>query len=240
MATTNKDVQSHSSSSSDKSLPPWLVAFPELRKLNDPVWQEVARRAKEVVVPAGETVFKEGDACKNYILVVNGATRVFKEFENGREMLLYRLQGGETCSLTTSMLLAGGVYPAKAMTEAETHAILIPVKDFDAAFDGSKGFRDFVCRVFGGRVRDLIMLLESITARNVDIRLARWLIDNSGTDGYVDASHRELAFELGTAREVVSRHLKEFEDRGWLRRSRKQIDILDNTALEHYVNGYTT
>ncbi|WP_455219827.1 Crp/Fnr family transcriptional regulator [Kaarinaea lacus] len=238
MATTNKDMSI--TTRSDKSLPAWLVAFPELRKVTDPVWQEVARRAKEVVVPAGETVFMEGDACKNYILVVNGATRVFKEFENGREMLLYRLQGGETCSLTTSMLLAGGVYPAKAVTEAETHAILIPVKDFDAAFDGSKGFRDFVCRVFGGRVRDLIMLLESITARNVDIRLARWLLDNSANDNFVETSHRELAFELGTAREVISRHLKEFEDRGWVKRSRKQIDILDQTALDNYIRGYSS
>ena len=238
MATTNKDMSI--TTSPDKSLPAWLVAFPELRKVTDPVWQEVARRAKEVVVPAGETVFMEGDACKNYILVVNGATRVFKEFENGREMLLYRLQGGETCSLTTSMLLAGGVYPAKAVTEAETHAILIPVKDFDAAFDGSKGFRDFVCRVFGGRVRDLIMLLESITARNVDIRLARWLLDNSANDNFVETSHRELAFELGTAREVISRHLKEFEDRGWVKRSRKQIDILDQTALDNYIRGYSS
>ena len=238
MATTNKDMSI--TTSPDKSLPAWLVAFPELRKVTDPVWQEVARRAKEVVVPAGDTVFIEGDACKNYILVVNGATRVFKEFENGREMLLYRLQGGETCSLTTSMLLAGGVYPAKAVTEAETHAILIPVKDFDAAFDGSKGFRDFVCRVFGGRVRDLIMLLESITARNVDIRLARWLLDNSANDNFVETSHRELAFELGTAREVISRHLKEFEDRGWVKRSRKQIDILDQTALDNYIRGYSS
>lgn len=238
MATTNKDMSI--TTRSDKSLPAWLVAFPELRKVTDPVWQEVARRAKEVVVPAGETVFMEGDACKNYILVVNGATRVFKEFENGREMLLYRLQGGETCSLTTSMLLAGGVYPAKAVTEAETHAILIPVKDFDAAFDGSKGFRDFVCRVFGGRVRDLIMLLESITARNVDIRLARWLLDNSANDNFVETSHRELAFELGTAREVISRHLKEFEDRGWVKRSRKQIDILDQSALDNYIRGYSS
>ena len=236
MATTttpNGSLSSHS----DKSLPAWLVAFPELRKVVDPVWQEVARRAKEVVVPTGQPVFMEGDACKNYILVVNGATRVYKEFENGREMLLYRLQGGETCSLTTSMLLAGGVYPAKAVTEAETHAILIPVKDFDAAFDGSKGFRDFVTRVFGGRVRDLIMLLESITSRNVDIRLARWLLDNSGSESFVEASHRELAFELGTAREVVSRYLKEFENKGWVQRSRKQIDIIDKPALEKYING---
>ena len=77
MATTSHpDINS---SHSDKSLPAWLVAFPELRKVTDPVWQEVARRAKEVVVPAGQPVFMEGDACKNYILVVNGATRVYKE-----------------------------------------------------------------------------------------------------------------------------------------------------------------
>ena len=84
------------------------------------------------------------------------------------------------------------------------------------------------------------MLLESITARNVDIRLARWLLDNSANDNFVETSHRELAFELGTAREVISRHLKEFEDRGWVKRSRKQIDIIDQAALEHYIRGYSS
>ena len=218
-------------------LPDWVKAFPELDNLDDPEWVEVASRANEVTLPAEYEVFREGSVCKNYIFVINGATRVYKGFESGREIVLYRLHQGETCSLTTSVLLAGGRYPASAVTEAETHAVLIPSRDFHKVFNASRVFRDYVCRVFGGRIRDMIMLLEAVTMRNVNIRLARWLLDNRSESGIVEASHRELAYELGTAREVISRHLREFERQGWVSLSRKSIEVIDIPAMEGLLNG---
>ena len=219
------------------NLPEWVKLFPELDKEDDPEWIDVATHAVEVKLPEGYEVFREGDVCKNYIFVLNGATRVYKSFESGREMVLYRLQQGETCSLTTSVLLAGGKYPANAVTEAKTHAVLIPAKDFHRVFNSSTVFRDYVCRVFGGRIRDMIMLLEAVTMRNVNVRLARWMLSHSSEDNMVEASHRELAFELGTAREVISRHLREFEKQGWVNLSRKNIELLDITAMEDLVSG---
>ncbi len=210
--------------------PVWVRKFPDLYEVDDPTWIEVAQNAKHAVVPANYRVFREGDPCRNYILVLDGATRVFKSFETGREMVLYRLQGGQTCILTTSVLLAGGMYPADALTDAETEVVLIPAADFHRAFDLSKGFRDYVCRSFGGRIRQLIMLLEAVVIRHVDVRLARWMLANH-SNGEVVCSHRELAFELGTAREVVSRQLKDFEKQGWVSLSRKSIRILDAGAL---------
>lgn len=218
-------------------LPEWVRSFPELDSIDDPEWVEIATRASEVVLPANTEVFREGDHCKNYIFVINGATRVYKGFESGREIVLYRLQQGETCSLTTSVLLAGGRYPANAITEAETHAVLIPARDFHKVFNSSRVFRDYVCRVFGGRIRDMIMLLEAVTMRNVNVRLARWLLNNRSPDNTVEASHRELAFELGTAREVISRHLREFDKQGWVNLSRKNIEITDIAGLESLLSG---
>lgn len=218
-------------------LPEWVSKFPLLKDVKDDAWIQTARNAKEVTLPADYEVFHDGDPCENYIFVVNGATRVFKAFENGREMLLYRLQAGETCSLTTSILLAGGKYTASAMTEAETHAVIIPIAVFHDTFDKSKGFRDFVCSTFGGRIRDFIMLLESIATRNVDVRLARYLLENKSADNTVETSHKVLAFELGTAREVVSRHLKDFESNGWVSLSRKNIQLLQPDAMEQLVSG---
>lgn len=224
-------------SESNTSLPTWLKCFPTLCTETDPVWVEVVNRAKEVVLPAGQGVFREGDDCNQYIFVLAGATRVYKSFESGREMVLYRLQAGETCSLTTSVLLAGGKYPANAVTEKETRAVLIPVRDFHAAFDQSKLFRDYVCSTFGGHVRDLVMLLEAVSMRHVDVRLARWLLDNRKDSGTVEASHRELAFELGTAREVISRHLKDFESRGWVALQRRNIALKNIPEMRALVSG---
>ena len=192
---------------------------------------------KEIVVPAGTTVFSDGEVCQNYIMVLEGITRVYKTFENGREMLLYRVNTGETCSLTTSILLAGGKYTASAITETECRAMVIPVQLFHEAFDQSKGFRDFVCSNFGGRIRDFILLLESIATRHVDVRLARWMLENKSDDNQIEVSHKALAFELGTVREVVSRHLKEFEENGWVKLSRANIELLDLNSMHLLIEG---
>mgnify|MGYP001548867675 FL=1 len=218
-------------------LPEWVKTFPELERLDDPEWIEVASRAETVVLPPDYEVFREGDECRNYIFVLDGATRVYKSFESGREMVLYRLNKGETCSLTTSVLLAGGRYPANAVTEMETRAVLIPEKEFHRIFNSSREFRDYACCVFGGRIRDMIMLLEAVTNRNVNIRLARWLLENRSPEDTVEASHRELAFELGTAREVISRHLRDFEKNTWVRLSRKNVELLDIQAMHDLVGG---
>ena len=218
-------------------LPEWVKTFPELETVDDPEWIEVASRAETVVLPPDYEVFREGDECRNYIFVLDGATRVYKSFESGREMVLYRLNKGETCSLTTSVLLAGGRYPANAVTEMETRAVLIPEKEFHRIFNSSREFRDYVCRVFGGRIRDMIMLLEAVTNRNVNIRLARWLLENRSPEDTVEASHRELAFELGTAREVISRHLRDFEKNTWVKLSRKNVELLDIQAMHDLVGG---
>jgi len=218
-------------------LPEWVSKFPLLNDVNDDAWVQTANSAKEVTLPAKYEVFHDGDPCENYIFVVDGATRVYKSFENGREMLLYRLQAGETCSLTTSILLAGGKYTANAMTEAETRAVIIPIHIFHDTFDKSKGFRDFVCSTFGGRIRDFILLLESIATRNVDVRLARYLLENQSNVNTVEASHKVLAFELGTAREVVSRHLKDFEANGWVSLSRKSIELIKTDEMGQLVAG---
>ncbi|MBN4063253.1 Crp/Fnr family transcriptional regulator [Cardiobacterium sp. AH-315-I02] len=222
---------------SDVSLPEWVNHFPDLKGVDDEIWRQVASAAKEVVLPAGTAVFNDGDACENYIMMLEGITRVYKTFENGREMLLYRVNVGETCSLTTSILLAGGKYTASAITETECRAMVIPVQRFHHAFDQSKGFRDFVCAAFGGRIRDFIMLLESIATRNVDVRMARWLTENKSGNNHVEISHKALAFELGTAREVVSRHLKEFEENGWIKLSRANIELIDLDAMHLLIDG---
>ncbi len=221
----------------DVKVPAWVNYFPALIDVKDAIWIQTASGAKEVVLPKGYEVFRDGDKCENYIMVLEGITRVYKSFENGRDMLLYRVTQGGTCSLTTSILLAGGKYTASAVTESECRAMIIPIHIFHKTFDDSKGFRDFVCATFGGRIRDFILLLESIATRNVDVRMARWMLENKSEAGQLEVSHKALAYELGTVREVVSRHLKEFEENGWVKLSRANIELIDLGAMHQLVEG---
>ena len=216
---------------------PWLDAFDTLRDLDDPVWRSVVAQARQTTIPADTTVFREGDACSNFVLVLQGRIKVSKSFESGREMVLYRIGRGDTCGLTISTLIAQSNYAADAIAEEETVVALIRDVYFQQAFDDSKGFRDFVCRSFGRRIGQLISLLETVMARSVDARLAAWLLAHVDDDYTVAATHRELGTELGTAREVVSRKLKSFEQNGWVDLSRRTINVLDQSALHALIDG---
>jgi CRP/FNR family transcriptional regulator len=213
----------------------WLSHFPELSGLDDTVWHKVLDAARPVELPAGTTVFRDGDGCQNYMFVIEGAVRVQKMAENGREIVLYRVKPGEACILTTSCLLSHQRYPAEGITEENLRAISIPVKLFDEGIAGSAGFRAFVFSSYGRRIADLILLVEDVAFGRMDIRLGQYLLDSMDDNGDVALTHQAMAAELGTAREVVSRQLKEFERRSWLKLGRGVINISDIGALKEHL-----
>lgn len=215
----------------------WLEAFPELSKLDDAVWNDVLDSARPVEIPAGTVVFRDGDGCQNYLIVVQGSVRVQKMAENGREIVLYRVHSGEACILTTSCLLSSQRYPAEGVTETDVRAISIPVPLFDAGITGSRGFRHFVFSSYGKRISELIMLVEDVAFGKMDIRLSQYLLDRAEQDEVI-RTHQEMAADLGTAREVVSRQLKEFERRGWVELSRGKISLVKRASLERHVSGH--
>jgi CRP/FNR family transcriptional regulator len=218
--------------------PAWLDFFPALKAVDDPAWTGAMQHAQERLIPANTRMFGSGEACNSFILIISGSVRVYMTFENGRDMVLYHLQSGECCSLTSSTLLSGTRYQAFGLTESETRIVLVSKQDFHAAFDQSTGFRQFVCAGLSGRINEMLLLLGGLGMRNIEARLARWLLDNRTESDCVAASHRELASELGTAREVISRHLKDFEKKGLVRLSRKFIELSDVAALDSRICSF--
>lgn len=215
----------------------WITAFPYLATLDDSAWQDAVDNAKVLNIPRRTQVFREGDDCASYILMLEGRVRVYKTSETGREITLYRVENKQTCVLTTAMLLGGELYPAAGITEIDSHAVVIPRDHFHHAFDNSSGFRRFVCAEYAGRICGIILLLEEVAFGQIDARLARWLLMQWVAGEPIAISHRELAVELGTAREVISRQLKDFENRGWLKMSRRSIDITSADALRNLAEG---
>jgi CRP/FNR family transcriptional regulator len=209
----------------------WWQRFPGLAELDEPAWCELRESARVITVPTATIVFRAGDACENYMLVLEGSVRVQKLAENGREITLYRLEGGDSCVLTTSCLLARERYPAEGVTETEVTAAVLPVADFFRALDQSPGFRRFVFTAYGQRLSDLILLVEEVAFGRIDQRLAARLLELDNGDGAVEATHQALAAELGTAREVVSRQLKDFERHGFIRLLRGRIEIVNSQAM---------
>lgn len=211
---------------------PWWNAFPTLKDIQDPKWRALMGNVREVTLPPGTAVFHAGETCRNYLFVLEGTVRVEKIAENGREIVLYRVGRGETCLLTTSCLLAKEHYPAEGVTETEVLAVALPEDLFHAAIAISPEFRAFVFASFSARMTDLISLVEAITFGHGDVRLARWLLESGSPPGEIVATHQQLAAELGTAREVVSRFLKEFERQGLVQLARGRIVITNRPGLE--------
>jgi CRP/FNR family transcriptional regulator len=213
--------------------PAWLTSFPMLEAIDDEAWLESLAEAVTLTVPAGEAVFREGDSCSNFLLVLDGAVRVQKLSDTGRELVLYRVEEGQSCILTTACMLGGRRYSAEAYTETEVHAVALPYSAFRRALDGSHGFREFVFGAYADRITELLMLIDAISFGRIDQRLASHLLEHADGEGKLQLTHQELARDLGTAREVVSRMLKEFERRGMVRLSRGLITLQDRAALSH-------
>jgi len=211
--------------------PDWLKHFPALAAIGDEAWREAAAEAMLLTVPAGEAVFREGDRCSNFLLVTDGAVRVQKLSENGREIVLYRVEEGQSCILTTACMLGGKAYDAEAYTETEVHAVALPFAAFQKALHGSQGFREFVFGAYSDRVTELLMLIDSISFGRIDRRLAVHLLEHADAEGELKLTHQELARDLGTAREVISRMLKDFERRGMVLLGRGRISLQDRSAL---------
>lgn len=207
------------------------AAFPGLAALDPAARHLLEASARPVRLPAGTTVFADGDACQAFLLVLEGCVRVQKVAETGREIVLYRVEPGQTCVLTTTCLLSQGVYGAEGVTETAVAGMALPPAAFQELMATSAAFRAFVFAAYATRVSDLLLLIEEVAFGRIDQRLAAVLLERAGTGDAVAATHHDLAVELGTAREVVSRQLKDFERRGLVALARGRVTLRDRAGV---------
>ena len=210
----------------------WTVGIPGLSALDQPTRSRLCALSRPMAAPAGTILFREGYACQSYLIVLSGQVRVQKLGENGREIVLYRVEEGETCIITTACLMSGADYDAEGIAETDIVAQALPMSGFQEMLAVSSSFRCFVFNAYGTRIADLLMLIEEVAFGRIDRRLAACLVQHARGGNAVNVTHQELAVELGTAREVVSRQLKEFERNGWVRLGRGHMDIENAKALE--------
>ncbi|MCG8494134.1 MAG: Crp/Fnr family transcriptional regulator [Sneathiellales bacterium] len=202
-----------------------------LNPLQEPDRAFLKQHCQRMTLPAGKTVFAPDMEAAHFILLANGSVKVSQTGQSGREIILYRIEGGDSCILTTSCLLSGEHYNAEAVTETEVTALLLPASSFNELIAKSVAFRQMVFANYATRIASLIHLVEEVTFEKIDSRLAHKLLILADPEETLDATHQILATELGSAREVISRHLKEFDRNGWIEVSRGQIKLLDKEAL---------
>lgn len=208
---------------------PWTARFPDLAGLATDDRALLLARTQSVELSPGATVFSPGAPCGAYLLVLDGSVRVQMIADTGREIVLYRVRRGESCVLTTACLVGEEVYSAEGIVEEPTAAVAVPRPIFDELMRRSDPFRRFVFAGFGRRVAEILATMQAAVFHRIDARLARHLAARD--ERPIVATHQELAGELGTAREVISRHLKAFERRGLVRLGRGTVEVLDRPGL---------
>lgn len=209
----------------------WNRYFPNFSPAADSAMARLMAQAKLMSLPAEQTIFQPGSLCGHYLLVLEGTVRVQIVTPSGREVLLYQVQSGNACILTTSCLLGGNRYPAFGITDQAVSALAISADDFHHAIGQSNVFRTFVFAGFAQRLAHVIGRMEELVEGDIDCMLARTLL-NSAADDRVRMTHQDIAVAIGSAREVVSRHLKRLEDKGWVKLARGSLDLLDRESLE--------
>jgi CRP/FNR family transcriptional regulator len=185
-------------------------------------------------VRAGTILFDARTPCGGFPLVLSGTVKVLQRYPNGRELPLYRVRPGESCLLSGSCLLGHSDYTASGIAETDVELLILPATDFHALIASDEAFRHHVFNLFGERLATVLSLVEAIAYQKLDQRLAALLLAKGDP---VHATHQALADELGSVREIVSRLLRSFEDRGWVDVARERIRIVDRAALAALAQG---
>jgi CRP/FNR family transcriptional regulator len=210
------------------------AAFGVLDRLEPELLDQLQMAGQEVQMPPGSWLFRLGDRCDGFGFVIDGSVKVSISSQSGREMVLYRVRPGESCTVTVSCLVNNRPYPAEGVAEDALAAVSIPRALFNDLLERSPVFRQLVLEIFGQRVNHLMELVNDVAFNKLDQRLAARLLELGPV---VMMTHQELAGELGTSREMVSRLLENFADQGLVTLGRKRIAIENPNLIERGLGG---
>ena len=181
-------------------------------------------------VPAGAMIFAEHQPCQGFPLLLEGNIKVVKQAASGRELMLYRVAPGGSCIITSSCLLGHSDYNARGIAESPLSLLLLPAPVFGQLMLDHAPFRDFVFHLFAERIGELMQLVEEVAFARLDQRLAKLLLARN--ESALNITHQQLADELGSVREIVSRLLKGFAEQGLVSLGREHLTITDRPRLQ--------
>lgn len=195
-------------------------------------------QATRRTLDAGTTVFREGDNCGGLAILVSGDVRVYRSGETGRQITLYRFGAGESCILTANCILSGGHFPAQAVVEETVEAFVVPQGVFRDWVDAFPAWRHWVFTLLGQRLAAVLTVVDEVAFRRLDARVAELLLRRREEAGdQLALTHQQIAAELGSSREVVSRLLADFAAAGDVGLSRGVVEIRHPEALARRARG---
>lgn len=179
---------------------------------------------------AGELVMDKGMPVEYIPLLLRGSLRIMRRDDDDRELLLYYLRAGETCASSLTCCMGQTTSEIEALAEEDTQVLAIPARFVDEWMEVYSEWKGFVMRIYHDRFQELLETIDAIAFHQLDERLMRYFserIDNQGGDPILKVSHQEIANDLHSSREVISRLLKQLEKNGAVRLGRNRVEVMD-------------
>ena len=190
--------------------------------------EEIATVGKLTEFSAGTVIMDVGQYVKLVPLVIEGAIKVSREDEDGHELFLYYLQGGQTCSMSFTCCMMNKKSEIRTIAEENTKMIGIPIRYVDEWMTKYQSWKNFVMQTYDFRMMELVRTIDSIAFHHMDERLLAYLDKKAKAthSKVINATHQEIAYDLNASREAVSRLLKQLENDGRVKLGRNKIELV--------------
>lgn len=207
--------------------------LPFFNFLNDEEKKLIETRGKYIKFAKGSSLLNNTDECLGLITVLYGQLRAYTVSEEGKEITLYRLIEGDTCIMSASCMLKDISFTISLTFEKDSQVFVIPTDIYDKLNQSYTQINDYTQKLINGRFSDVMWVFEQYVFTKMAFRLASSLIEQASlnNDNVVFVTHEELARDIGSAREVVTRMLKQFEEEKLIKLSRGKIEIIDLSRL---------
>jgi len=191
--------------------------------------QEINQVGTYREIEAGTEIIRTGEYIKSIPLLLSGAIKVIREYDDGEELLLYYVEEGNTCSMSMSCCVEQRKSQIKAVTELETLLIMIPIKKMEEWLGRYQSWRTFVFSNYQNRIEEVLQSLERVAFERLDERLEDYLREKAriNSERSVYQTHKEIAEELHSSRVVISRLLKKLEQMGHIKLHRNHIELIN-------------
>ncbi len=200
--------------------------FPQIH--NQELLENIEKHGIHKEVKAGDVIMEYGQFIKSVPLILNGCIKVMRQDDEGKELFLYYLYPGETCAMSLTCCMANQKSEIRAVAEEDSEFITIPIQYLDLWMHDYTDWKNLVMQTYGNRFRDLLNTIDNIAFRNMDERLEEYLFSKTQAlqTQMLNTTHQEIATELGTSREVISRLLKQLEKKGKIILGRNKIEVV--------------
>lgn len=201
------------------------ATFGDLYEKN--VKDAISETGQIMEIPEGEILIDIGQYIKMMPLLLSGSLKILREDNDGKELLLYHVHPGETCAMSITCCMGDAKSSVRAVAEEDTKLIALPTRIMDEWSNQYPSWKHFIMRTYQRRFEELLNTIDSIAFQKLDDRLERWLKEKTAKspDGVIQIRHQEIASELHSSREVISRLLKKMEHQGTLELGRNKIKM---------------